>query len=181
MIDAKDFEAMRHEIEKQDSEREEVILKSREVLRLSKQLIYSVHRNDINDILAGKLKKEALKMKPMSGAYNDAMQEYAEAMCFYGLAKHKRLLTRNELKIDAESYLRGLCDLTGELVRKAINSSIKGDYKEAGNIREFVSELYGELIKFNFRNGELRRKFDRVKYDLNKLENLELDIKLRQK
>ena len=51
----------------------------------------------------------------------------------------------------------------------------------AKKIRDFVEELYGEMLKFNFRNGELRRKFDGIKYDLKKLEDLVLDLTLKQR
>ena len=39
--------------------------------------------------------------------------------------------------------------------------------------------MYGELLKFDFRDNEVRRKFDAVKYDLRKLEDLVLDLKLK--
>ena len=48
-------------------------------------------------------------------------------------------------------------------------------------IRDVVDEIYGELLKFDFRDSDLRRKFDSVKYDLKKLEDLLLELKLKGK
>ena len=38
--------------------------------------------------------------------------------------------------------------------------------------RDLVDSLLVELMKFDFRNGPLRRKFDGVKYALKRLENI---------
>ena len=54
---------------------------------------------------------------------------------------------------DSENYLLGCCDLVGELMRNAVNSGIKGDYRAAFEIKIFVDDLYNELMKFDFRNS----------------------------
>jgi len=74
-----------------------------------------------------------------------------------------------------------LCDLTGELVRRAINKAINEQYSESVEIRDVVAMIYENLMQFDFRNGELRRKFDSIKYDLKKLEDLVLELKLKDK
>jgi len=73
-----------------------------------------------------------------------------------------------------------LCDLVGELNRAAVNSVIKGKFDRAGFYKQCVEELYGIFLKFDFRNSELRKKFDGMKYELKKLENLMLELKLRK-
>jgi len=97
------------------------------------------------------------------------------------LMKNNKIPTNTRLKLDPEFYLMGLIDLTGELVRKAINSAIKEDYKTAVNLKNLVSELYDELLLFDFAGGELRKKFDSIKYDLKKLDDLVLNLKLSKK
>ena len=57
-----------------------------------------------------------------------ALQEYAEALCYYHFIKNNKIPTAFSLKISNESYLLGLCDLTGELVRKAVNDVIKKNF-----------------------------------------------------
>jgi len=73
-----------------------------------------------------------------------------------------------------------LCDLAGELVRKAVKDSIKKNFDSVLEIRDFVEELYGEFLKFNLRNGELRKKSDSIRWNLNKLEELALDVSKRK-
>ena len=116
-----------------------------------------------------------------SGSIKVAEQEFVEALCFYEFVKNKSLPTVSDLGVTSENYLLGLCDLSGELTRKAINASIKENYNETLAIWEFLETLYGELMRFDFRNSEIRRKFDGIKYDLQKIENVVLELKLKNK
>ena len=191
MLDKKDLERIKKNIDSYDSSRDSVIKTSREVIKLSKRVIYALHRNDLKG--AGKANTEmkamfrkliaAAKFPKLkaSGSYKVAVQEFVEALCFYELMKNRRIPTNNQLKLDPEFYLMGLIDLTGELVRKAINSAIKGNYSTSVEMRDLVSELYDELLLFDFSGGELRKKFDSVKYDLKKLDDLVLSLKLSDK
>ena len=43
-------------------------------------------------------------------------------------------------------------------------------------IREAIDLLYGQFVKFDFRNGELRRKYDAIKYNLQKVERILYDL-----
>jgi len=181
------FGPLRKEIESSYKKRDELITKSREVVKLSKQIIYALHRNDLKIAtgLVAKIKKDAAALNTYqhvdSGSYKVAMQEYVEAVCFYEFIKNNKLPTSKELKVKAENYLLGICDLVGELMRRAVNTAIKGKEKDAIAIKDFVSDCYYELMQFDFRNSELRRKFDGVKYELKKLEDLALNLKLKRR
>jgi translin len=190
MINKKEFENMRKELEGFEKQREIVINKSREVIKISKKIIYAVHRADIKlaeknlkEIKArlNELDKEVCKSPELvyNGPYKVAVQEFVEAACYLEFVKNKKIPSAKELKVSTESYIAGVCDLTGELVRKAINSAINNDYDEALIIKKFVNNLYNELMLFDFRN-ELRRKFDSIKYDLKKLDDVALGIKLKK-
>ena len=108
-----------------------------------------------------------------------AFQEYVEAACLQQYTIDGNIPTAEELHVEAEASLLGICDLSGELVRKAVHAAIAGDGATAKRIRDFVEQLWGEMLHFNFRNGELRKKFDGIKYDLKKLEDLVLNLTLR--
>ncbi len=192
MIDKKAFAAMRKDFEDFDSLRESLIKVSRQILKLSKAAIYDVHRAKIASAEAGLKSAKALiadaeKMVCRDaclgsvGAYGEGLEEFAEASTYLGFVKDNRLLTAKELGVDVHTYLPSLCDLVGELVRKAINSCIAGDFKTALKIKDFVADIYAELMMFDFPNSPVRRKFDAVKYGLEKLENLVLDLKLKEK
>lgn len=181
MLDKKDFEDIRKELDKFEETREIVISKSREAIRLSKLSIYSSQRNDLKEAEeALKQIKVLLKEIPKESYDTDiesvAIQEYVEAACFYEFVKNKKIPSRKNLGVDAEHYLLGLCDLTGELVRQAINDVINKRTERAMEIRELVTEIYGEFLKLNLRNGELRKKADSIKWNLKKLEEVALDI-----
>lgn len=192
MINKKSFAAMRRELEQFDSLRENLIKTSRDLLKLSKATIYNIHRHNLSEAakqltnakaiikkIKALIKKNALLAQV--GAYPEALEEYVEAACYYGFIKKNKLPTAKELGVDTVVYIQGVCDLVGELVRKAINSSIKEDFKTALKIRDFVEEIYEELMMFDFRNSPVRRKFDSIKYGLDKLENLILELKLKKK
>ena len=181
------FAKLRKEIQDYDSERENLIKKSRDVLKLSKQIIYSVHRDDIAEaeklVLQiehekKKLDKIARHSKKMSceGSYKVAIQEYAEAVLYLNFIKTGKLM---ELNTDTEFFILGLTDLPGELVRKAVFLAGKGEVEKVIKIKDKVDMIYGELLKFDLRDNEIRRKLDSVKYDLRKLEDLVLDLNLK--
>ena len=186
MISQKDFKKMKKEMESTDELREKSIILSRNIIKLSKTIIYSVHRDDINDAKKqmAEMRKKVQELASFAdigeGHVRTAFQEYVEAATLYFFVSEKRLATSEELKVSAEHYLLGICDLSGEMVRLAINSSIRGDKKNAYDVREFLNRLYRELLDFDLRNGDIRRKFDGIKYDLQKLDDLVFELEGRK-
>lgn len=177
MLDKKEFNKIQKELIEYEKRREAMIQLSRTIIRISKQIIYSVHRNEIgnakkliNDIRE-KIKKLPLEYSE-TGIINVARYEYVEALCFYEFASNNRIPTKKELCIGADSYLLGLADLTGELSRKAVNESIKKNFNDVTKIRDLIDEIYGEFLKFDLRNGELRQKYDAIKWNLKRVEDL---------
>jgi translin len=190
-VDKNAFALMRKQMSLHDSLRDELIKTSRDALTLSKKSIYSLHRGESKEASSqlASAKKIIAKMNALirkdahlavTGAYLEAIEEYVEASCYYSLLAKKELPTPKQLGVDIDSYVPGLCDLVGELVRKAINSAIKNDTKTALEIRDFVTQVYQELMLFDFRNSPVRRKFDSIKYGLEKLEDLALQIKMKK-
>ena len=183
MLNKKNFEEIRKELENFEKKREETITNSRDVIKLSKQIIYAVHRNDLKE--ASTLVKEIkLKIKKLdesknydTGISNVAFQEYVEALVLYFFVKEEKVLTHKELNVTIEAYLLGLCDLTGELGRKCVHDAIKNEKKSVLKNRDLIEEIYGEFLKLDLRNGELRKKSDSIKWNLNKVEDLVLSLK----
>lgn len=191
-INKEDLESMKQELEEYDEKREKLIKEHRDVLKISKKIIHSVHRNDLEEAekTVEKIKKKKEKLQKIvgddpfmmnEGSYKVALQEFTEAINYYNLVKNDKILSRSELSIPSKYYLLGLCDLTGELRRRAINLTGEGKYDKAIKIKELVDEIYEGLLDFDFRRGELRKKFDSVKHDLKELEDLRMEIKLNKK
>ena len=63
-------------------------------------------------------------------------------------------------------------DFTGELNRYAVLRATARDLPAVHQCRDVVDQLFGQLMLFEWRNGNLRRKFDAVKYTLKKLEQV---------
>lgn len=185
MLDKKEFGKIRKQIADFDVKRESIIQQSREIINVSKRIIYAVHRDDIKSastyVKDIEKKKKALEanVRLDTNINQTALQEYAEALCYYHFVKDRKIPTKASLKIDNESYLMGLCDLTGELVRKAVNEVIHKNFKKAVEIKNLVDEIYGEFLKFNLRNSELRRKSDQIKWNLKKLEDVVFELKIK--
>jgi len=186
MINKKEFEDIAEDLKKFENKREEVIVLSRKIINLSKRIIYSMHRNNRKEaeVLLKEIRKEIKKLpkEPHDTSIAlTAMQEYVEAVCYYAFDIGKTIPTRKELEVDTNEYLLGLCDLSGELVRKAVNSAINQDYNEVKRAKQFTEELYGEFLKFDLRNGELRKKYDSIRWNLAKLEDLLLSVNENRK
>jgi len=188
MLNKPEFVKIRKEIEAFDLKRESIIQKSREIINLSKRIIYALHRNDVKSasfcVKVIEKKKKTLEKTRVwldTNINQVAFQEYVEALCYYRFVKNKKIPTRVALKVDNENYLMGLCDLTGELVRKAVNDVINKKFKQALEIKNLVEEIYGEFLKFNLRNNELRKKSDQIKWNLKKLEDIVFELKIKGK
>jgi len=181
----KEFKSLRKDYEKQDKLRNDLILKSRDVIKLSKKIIYSVHRNDlkragedVNRIkrLISSIKKLTNSKISDVGYLRSAFQEFVEAVCFFEFIKNKKIPGHKDLGVDVDSYLLGICDLTGELMRYATNNFINKNFKVVLEVRELMGFIYDELMLFDFRSGELRNKFDSIKYSVKKLDDLVIDV-----
>ncbi len=185
MLDKKEFKQIREEMRLFEEKREKTIQLSRDIIHLSKQIIYSVQRHEVAE--AEKLVDDIKnKVKSLPAEHYDtdiqyvAVQEYVEAMAFLEFIKNKTIPRRKELEVSNESYLLGLCDLSGELVRMAVNHTINKRFDEALEIKNVVEELYGEFLRFNLRGGNLRKKSDSIKWNLKKLEDLALQIRMKE-
>ncbi|MBI2100994.1 hypothetical protein HYT53_00090 [Candidatus Woesearchaeota archaeon] len=186
MLNKKEFSKIRQEMHDIDLKREEVIQTSREIISLSKQVIYAAQRNDLKEAESAikTIKDKVNKLRKVSintdtNINSVAFQEYVEAIAFYEFVKNNKIPARASLNVSAEDYLAGLCDLTGELVRKAIYDVIHKKFGEAEKIKELVHDIYGEFLKLHLRNGELRKKSDSIKWNLKKLEEVMYDISMK--
>lgn len=87
--------------------------------------------------------------------------------------------TEGFLHLDIEDYLMGLLQLASELSRFATNSVTLGDYERPLSISRFVADLNGGFRLLNLKNDGLRKRFDALKYDVKKIEEVVYDISIR--
>ncbi|XP_058065995.1 translin [Anopheles bellator] len=81
--------------------------------------------------------------------------------------------------LDIEDYLMGVLQLASELSRYAVNSVTLGDYEKPLTISKFVADLNSGFRLLNLKNDSLRKRFDALKYDVKKIEEIVYDISLR--
>jgi predicted translin family RNA/ssDNA-binding protein len=185
-IDTSDLARLREQMDAADARREKLIKESREITKRSKQAIYDLHRGDLAQAKAEITAAEAViaRLRPESanaqtGAFSGALEEYAEAKLFLHWLEKGDLLPSTQLDVSAEEYLGALSDLTGELGRHAVLRATARDKVTVQHVRDMLDAIHGELMHFDFRNGDLRRKYDAVKYNLQKAEQILYDLSLR--
>uniref|UniRef100_A0A4W3JS09 Translin n=1 Tax=Callorhinchus milii TaxID=7868 RepID=A0A4W3JS09_CALMI len=81
--------------------------------------------------------------------------------------------------LDIEDYLSGLLILASELSRLALNSVTAGDYSRPLRISSFINELDSGFRLLNLKNDSLRKRYDGLKYDVKKIEEVVYDLSIR--
>jgi len=171
--------------------REEVIAKSREILRSSKLAIFALHRGELlkakkilnqAENLFFDLEKLFKKEKKLGeeGPYKDAAEEFVEAKMFYEFLSTGNIDFVSKAKLSFDDYLGGICDLTGEILRKAVQYATKGESDKVSDCQQAIQKIVGELIKFDL-VGKLRPKYDEAKRNLRKIEEIVYELKIREK
>eukprot|EP01122_Echinamoeba_exundans_P007605 TRINITY_DN2370_c0_g1_i1.p1 TRINITY_DN2370_c0_g1~~TRINITY_DN2370_c0_g1_i1.p1 ORF type:complete len:246 (+),score=55.80 TRINITY_DN2370_c0_g1_i1:3-740(+) len=82
--------------------------------------------------------------------------------------------------VELEDYLLGVSFLPAELSRLCVVAVIAEDYTVPEKISKFVSDLFAGFRLLNLKNDFLRKRFDSIKYDVKKIEEILYDIKIRQ-
>ena len=184
-INQQEFAKLREEYAFSDQQREYTITRSRELLKHSKRAIYLVHENKLSQAqqeltnvedIRSDIRKAGDEEQP---SLQHALEEYVEASCLLAFVQEEELPSHEELSVPAETYLAGLCDVTGELVRALTRAAVTSDTRYVARARDFIDALHGELLQFHLRNSHLRKKADSVKYNLQKAEHVQYELALR--
>jgi predicted translin family RNA/ssDNA-binding protein len=86
----------------------------------------------------------------------------------------------NNIKVDVEDYLLGLTLVPKELSRLAVNSVRYGNYSTPALISTYLNNLYSGFRVLNLRNDALRRRYDGIKYEIQKIEEVLYDVTIRK-
>ncbi len=182
-----DLSSIRKEFVVFEEKREQFIKKARELNTSSKKLIYAVHRGEVKKNAVDDLVKlaseliEVLDKRPkfrQIGALSAALEEYAEAMLFYHYVMDKNIWKKPR-KLFSEIYLGALSDFTGELGRRCVFLAIDKKKEDIQKIRDLIDTILAQMMEFDFRNGELRKKSDAIKWNLKKIESILYDLSLK--
>jgi len=189
MINKKFVRELKKDFDAHGNERRQIISAANAVLHDSKKAIFSLHRDDITgaentlkeleEILKNLQKKFSYNRLMEEGAYKAAVEEYVEAKMFFLVMAGKSVDKIKAIEIDYESYLGGISDLLGELVRQAVKMATAGKYEEVKKIHKIADDVMAELVEFDMRSY-LRTKYDQAKGHLRKIEQINYEINLRK-
>ncbi len=189
MINKKFIQKLKKEYVTSNSERRQIISMSNIVLHDSKRIIFALHRGDmkkgenmfssVESILTKLEKKFGFKRITSEGSYRACVEEYVEAKMFYFLITGKKIDAIKGLKINYDSYLGGICDAMGEMVRRAVNKASSGELDEVAKLKKVVNDVMAELVEFDMA-GYLRTKYDQARGHLRKIEQINYDVNIRK-
>eukprot|EP00033_Pygsuia_biforma_P004395 GCRY01004817.1.p1 GENE.GCRY01004817.1~~GCRY01004817.1.p1 ORF type:complete len:237 (-),score=14.17 GCRY01004817.1:124-744(-) len=126
--------------------------------------------------------------------WRSALQQLVANLCFQHWLQSKVLLsyedTAKQLDIASMSsehvflplndYLVGLCDLPSVIIRYTLNKVIRNDYSSVYCAHEFITALFSSFKLLNLKNDHLRRRFDSIKYEAKRIEEIVYDLVLRK-
>ncbi len=189
MINKKFLQKLKKDHVNKNSERRQIISLANIVLHDSKRAIFAIHRGDIKKaetslseiekILMKLEKKFGFKRLLEEGSYKAGVEEYVEAKMYYFVIKGKKIEKIKKISINYDSYLGGICDTTGELVRRAVNEAAKGNIAEVEKMKGIINDIMAELVEFDMA-GYLRTKYDQARGNLRKIEQINYEVKLKK-
>ncbi|TFY66728.1 hypothetical protein EVG20_g4364 [Dentipellis fragilis] len=87
---------------------------------------------------------------------------------------------KDRFTLGVEDYLHGVITMVNELSRLAVNAVTLGDFEAPIRISVFVKDVFAGFSMLNLKNDILRRRFDSLKYDIKKIEEVVYDVSLRK-
>ena len=176
-----------------NSDREQALAVSREVVRMSANAIRAVHRADFEEA-RDLVHKGAARLKEAehirednppiynAGFMNDARKEFTEANVTLAVISGGPLPGMEELGVDPSSYLNGMAEVIGELRRYILDRLRSDQVERCQEMMELMDEIYGVLVTVDFPEavtGGLRRTTDAMRGILERTRG-DLTIALRQ-
>ncbi|CAN0245159.1 unnamed protein product, partial [Ectocarpus sp. 4 AP-2014] len=120
--------------------------------------------------------RDGVRNERVSGA----LQNLVKAKAFVYFLQTGQLLRKSALggEIADDEYLGAAMRLTAELSRYAITQASILDRSSILACASLCRGVFGELVQFDLRNGPLRKKFDGVKYDVRKVDDILYELAL---
>ncbi|KAI0078276.1 Translin [Panus rudis PR-1116 ss-1] len=129
--------------------------------------------------------KEMWSISLRNAVFSATLIEYLSSGTLLPLPEVSKILGIREewqdrFTLATEDYLHGVISLVNELSRLAVNSVTLGNYEEPLRISAFVKDLFAGFAMLNLKNDSLRRRYDSLKYDIKKIEEVVYDVSLRK-
>jgi translin len=163
-------------IDDKDKIREQALRLSRDIIIQCRKAIQRIHQNEIKDVQKH-LKAASAKLAELydvtqphpelyhAGFVENAAQEFVEAQCLIHIMQDKDLPDPDSLQTTYSSYLLGLCDVVGELRRKALDEILAGRPNDANRFLKLMETIYDAIMRFDYPSAlvPIKRKQDMVR------------------
>jgi predicted translin family RNA/ssDNA-binding protein len=189
--DPTDFKALSEELEKSDSKRDAIFKETRRIQALGENSLLYLHRGmaqRAEGLATDAVKGAGVLLASIDighrGLASHCVETLVKVQCYRQFLNSGTICSKKELTwLDGgdnsrDDYLGGVMGFISELSRYALGRATNGDKKSVLLCRDAVEELNGEFMKFDFRNGPLRRKYDGIKYTVKRLENMLYELSL---
>jgi translin len=170
----RDIETVSKILDEKDRVREEAIRFVREIVRMSGDLVSSLHGKNVEDAVKMMASLRARKTEFLSllskhpdllysGLSYNALSEYAESIIVYHLVVEGRMPSLEEIDVPVPAYLQGLGDAVGELRRHIVELLDSGRVEEATYYFRIMEAIYECLKRLDYPDAitpGLRHKVD---------------------
>ena len=203
-----ELKALHGRMEHRDNLRESLIKACRDGQKAAKQAIYALHRGDAKKAKGLLDQCESLVQKTLlpivneeaplreGGSFGNLMEEYAEANFFFAwlygsttelpenpktMSPPAVLLFPNEfapLELDSAEYLGGICDLTGEIGRFAVQRATSRDEAGVKLCLQTNKSILIALDTIEHTPKHLNRKMGPLRQSVEKLERILYEMSL---
>lgn len=162
--------------------REQGLLASRAIIRMSANSIRAVHRGEFEKALAQLDEARAVRDAAVlaleghadvyyAGFLHDAQKEYAEARTTLALLSGGSIPSPDELGVEFPAYLNGIAEAVGEMRRMILDRLRAGLYDGCEEILRAMDDIYSVLVTIDYPDamtGGLRRTTDQTRGILEK-------------
>lgn len=170
-------ERIRANLEAKNTARDEVLRRSRTLIRDCSLAIRATHRGEFDEAAELLAAARAAAEEMISGVREypdlyyagytqDALKEFAEACITHALITGKPLPDPAELGVEDAAYLNGLGEAVGELRRYVLDIIRHDRIERAERILQIMDDIYGVLVTMDFPSAltsGLRRTTDMVR------------------
>ena len=203
-LPVEELENIRKNMESRDEMRERLIKRCRDGQKAAKQAIYALHRGDtqkadklltqceeaiIQDLLPIVDEEPPLR----SGSFSNVMEEWVEAKLFrvwllgedektQAAAPSGIILHMKDFKIplEPEEYLGGLCDLTGEIGRFAVQRGTARDVDGVKQCLDASNSIQSAIQNLERFPGGVGKKMDQLRRTVEKMERMLYEMSLSE-
>uniref|UniRef100_A0A7S1D4M2 Translin n=1 Tax=Cyclophora tenuis TaxID=216820 RepID=A0A7S1D4M2_CYCTE len=203
LVPTQELKQLRSRMEYRDELREKLIKMCRDGQKAAKQSIFALHRGDrkmaenllqqCETCIDRSLLPIATEEPPLryAGSLTGVLEEYVEAKQFHVWLFGKDgssteatgdLLLPDEFSVDLtpEEYLGGLCDVTGEIGRFAVQ---RGTVRDTDGVRLCLrtnSSIWNALQTLERVPGSIGKKMDAMRLSVEKLERILYEMSLSE-